>query len=247
VKIFVNLPEILSEIDLIANQLRKPTVFYLGKLQDGLALDPLTGFSRILIPFFAEHPYARMTLLTKSADIKNLLALDNNGNTILSWSLNPKEVIRQFELGTPPLSERIAAMKLCADAGYPLRAVIMPIIPVVNWREVYDAFLEDLLTQVRLGRITLGGVCIYPAAQELMERKMGKSNAVSQALSAGGARCADGRARYSIQTRVEIYSHLIRKIQQFCSELTIGLCLEEKTVFEALNFTENIGRCNCVL
>ena len=47
--------------------LGEPTAFYLGKLQDGLALDPPTGYSRHIIPFFADHPTARLTLLTKSA------------------------------------------------------------------------------------------------------------------------------------------------------------------------------------
>ena len=42
VKIFLNLPEILAEVDRVARRLDEPTAFYLGKLQDGLALDPLS-------------------------------------------------------------------------------------------------------------------------------------------------------------------------------------------------------------
>lgn len=247
VKIFLNLDEILSEIDRVACELGRPTAFYLGKLQDGLALDPLTGYARILVPFFANQPYARMTLLTKSTEVANLLSLDHKGNTILSWSLNPAEVISQFEANTPPLRKRIEAMTACADAGYPVRAVIMPVIPVTGWWDTYDEFLEELLNQVHLERVTLGGVCIYRAALVLMERKLGKSNAISQALSTGGERCADGRARYPQQLRVEMYGHIIRKIHQLKPELTIGLCLEEEPVFEALNLTANMGRCNCVV
>ena len=41
VKIFLNLLEILAEVDRTAIQLGRPTAFYLGKLQDGLALEPL--------------------------------------------------------------------------------------------------------------------------------------------------------------------------------------------------------------
>ena len=79
VKIFLNLEEILAEVDRTANQLASPTAFYLGKLQDGLALEPLSGYARTMIPFFARHPYARMVILTKSADIENLLDLDHAG------------------------------------------------------------------------------------------------------------------------------------------------------------------------
>ena len=110
VKIFLNLPEILAEIDRIACQLGKPTAFYLGKLQDGLALDPLTGYSRQLVSFFANHTYAYLTLLTKSADVKNLLNLDHRQHCILSWTLNPTEIIKTFESNTPSLEDRIGAM-----------------------------------------------------------------------------------------------------------------------------------------
>ncbi len=105
VKVYVNLPEILAEVDRVARRLSEPTAFYLGKLQDGLALDRLTGGSRQLVPFFAAHPTARMTLLTKSADVENLLGLDHRGHTILSWSLNPPQVTTECEANTPPVGQ----------------------------------------------------------------------------------------------------------------------------------------------
>jgi len=82
VKIFLNLTEILDRIGRIAWRMNKPTAFYLGKLQDGLALDPLTGYSRIIIAFFARQKYARLTLLTKSTNVQNLLDLDHQQHTI---------------------------------------------------------------------------------------------------------------------------------------------------------------------
>jgi len=246
VKVFLNLPQILAEIDQVATQLAEPTAFYVGKLQDGLALDPLTGYSRTLVPFFATHRYAQMTLLTKSASVENLLDLDHGGHTILSWSLNPAEVIAAFETGTPPLAKRIGAMKRCADAGYPVRAVIMPIIPVPDWKEVYTKFLQCLLAEVRLSRITLGGICSYRAARGLMELQLGRSNAVSDAFASTGP-SPDGRLRYPVRLRIELYCHTIQTIRGCAPNLEIGLCLEERDVLEALDLTDAIGRCNCVL
>jgi len=43
VKIFLNLEEIFGEVDRTATRLGRPMAFYLGKLQDGLALDPLAA------------------------------------------------------------------------------------------------------------------------------------------------------------------------------------------------------------
>jgi spore photoproduct lyase len=246
VKVFLNLPEILAQVDRVAARLAAPTAFYLGKLQDGLALDPLTGYSRTLVPFFAGHRYARMILLTKSAGVENLLDLDPGGHTILSWSLNPPEVIAAFEENTPPLADRLRAMKRCAEAGYAVRAVVMPIIPLPGWQEIYGRFLERLLSEVALDRITLGGICSYRFAQTLMEHRVGRSSAVSASFDPCGP-SADGRLRYPASLRAALYRRMIEVVRRRAPGLGIGLCLEEENVFHEVGLAEARGRCNCTL
>ena len=247
VKIFGNLDEMLRQVDNVASRLGGPTAFYLGKLQDGLALDPLTGYSRVMVPFFADHPHARLTLLTKSADVVNLLDLEHGGHTTVSWSLNPPAVSDAYERNVPDPLARIRAMGRCSRAGYPVRAVIMPIIPVPGWREIYSTFLVDLVSRVDLYRITLGGICSYPGAVGLMEAKLGEDNDVSAAIARGADQADDGRLRYPPADRIEIYRHLIAAIRSRRPDLHIGLCLESPAVFKALDMTSQIGRCNCVL
>ncbi len=247
VKVFLNLSEMLHQIDRAASRADSPLAFYLGKLQDGMALDPLTGYSRTLVPFFASHRKARLIVLTKSAEVDNLLDLDHRGHTILSWTLNAPEVHEAFESNSPPVSERIDAMRKCARSGYPLRAVVMPVIPVPDWRAVYSRFLRRVLDDVPLQRITLGGVCIYRSARQLMELKLGAANAISRNLARATEKCADGRDRFALPQRIGIYRHLVDTIRRHRPGLPIALCLEEKAVFDALGLTANIGRCNCVL
>jgi len=264
VKIFLNLDEILGEVDRTATHLGRPTAFYLGRLQDGLALEPLSGYARTMVPFFAQHPYARMVVLTKSADVENLLRLDHVGRTILSWTVNAPEVTQLFERNTPDVTARLDAMRRCAQAGYPVRAVLMPIIPVADWQEIYARFMATLLESVPLSRITLGSICSYPQAQRLLELKLGKENAVSSLLwghpaitplsrcgrGAGGegpAKSPDGRLRFSRSTREEVYQHLVECIRRQHPDLEIGLCLEDEAMFASLDLRETMGRCNCVL
>jgi spore photoproduct lyase len=247
VKVFLNLPEILAEVDRVARRIGEPTAFYLGKLQDGLALDPLTGYSRQIIPFFAAHPTARLTLLTKSADVGNLLDLDHQGHAILSWTVNPRAVIETFEKNTPPLEKRIAAMEAAARAGYPVRAVVMPIIPIPGWEAIYREFLTDLLSRVRLWRITLGSICSYPQTVRLMEQKLGPDNPISTQLDQRQSRMSDGRARFPQGLREEVYRHLLRTIRQQDADVEIGLCLEEPSMFDSLDMGDSVGRCNCAL
>ena len=247
VKIFMNLDEMLDRIDRIARKEARPMPFYLGKLQDGLALDRLTGYSRQMIPFFAQHSFARLTVLTKSVDVENLLDLDHGGRTILSWTATPSEIDRQFEPNTPSVAKRIKAMQQCAAAGYPVRAVVMPIISVDNWQTVYGDFLTDMLKAVPLDRITLGGTCIYKPAPQLVQLKLGTDNDISRGLEPAEKQNGDGRSRYAQTHRVEIYRHLIETIRSIQPDLQIGLCLEHTSVFEALGMTSSIGQCNCLL
>lgn len=243
VKIYLNLPEMLRRIDRIATEHGQPTTFYVGKLQDGLALDPITGYSRIMIPFFARHRYARLTLLTKSDNVENLLDLGHNGHSILSWSLNPASICRAFEVNTAPLEDRLSAMCRCTEAGYPVRAVIMPLIPIPKWQGVYSKFITDLLNRVRLDRITLGGICSYQTARALMNAKLSADNIINRHFA---GKSLDGRMRYAKSLRVEMYTFLKNEILRQCPGLTVALCLEEREVWKSVGLSSNMGRCNCV-
>jgi spore photoproduct lyase len=247
VKIFLNLPEMLAEIDVVARRLGTETPFYLGKLQDGLALDPLTGYSRIIVPFFASHPLARLTLLTKSSDVENLIDLDHRQHSILSWTLNPPAVGEMFETNVPLVEDRLAALERCSRAGYPVRAVVMPIVPIAGWESIYREFLIDLVGRVRLRRITFGSICSYPQAIRLMEQKIGASNPISVHFERNRGQAGDGRTRFPIELREKVYRHLLQTVQEAAPGLEIGLCLEDPSMFGRLGLHGSTGRCNCVL
>lgn len=246
VKIYVNLPEMLERIDTVARRVGQPTAFYLGKLQDGLALDPLTGYSTAMVPFFADHPFARLVVLTKSANTDLLAGLAHGGRTVLSWSLNPPEIAAAFEERVPRVEERITAMRRCAEKGYPVRAVIMPLIPTPNWQELYGRFIEVLLSAVRLDRLTLGGICIFKGARALMESKLGRGNCISSHLAPDEV-IVDGRARYARETRLAMYRHLIGVARRIDPSVPLALCLEEADLWRDLAPEVTPGRCNCVL
>jgi spore photoproduct lyase len=246
VKIYVNLSEIIDTIDMQARKLSRPTSFYHGKLQDGLALGPITGYMQTLIPFFAQHPFARQIILTKSDAVHSLLSLDHCRNTILSWSLNPPVIAHRFEPDTPPIESRINAMKLCTDAGYPVRAVLMPIIPIAGWQDLYGDFLGHLLAEVHLDRLTIGGICSYSRADKLMEHHIGPDNTISRHMAQNRSR-GDGRRRYSPDLRTDMYRFIVQTARGIRPELPIGLCLEESDIWRAVDPELRPGVCNCVL
>ena len=245
VKIYVNLPEILAEMDRIARGRGETTFFYHGKLQDGLALDPLTAYSTVMVPYFAKHPFARQIILTKSASVERLLSLEHNGCTSLAWSLSPPAIAERFECNVPSVMSRMKAMKQCAAAGYPVRAVVMPLIPARGQEELYPAFIADLAAQTPLERLTLGGICSGEQGTRLMERKLGRANAISEHMK-GQIKAGDGRTRYSPELCIAMYDSIIAAARDVQPGLEIGLCLEDKSVWESIHRRWNLGRCNCI-
>ena len=137
-------------------------------------------------------------------------------------------------------------MEQCSEKGYPIRVVLMPIIPVKNWEVLYKEFLQDLLSRIQIQRLTLGGICSYPNARRLMECKIEQDNAISMSINKN-SKSEDGRMRYSTSLRAKMYSYLIDKVREIRPKLDIALCLEEQSVWEAVHLESSIGLCNCVL
>jgi hypothetical protein len=164
---------------------------------------------------------------------------------ILSWSVNPSEISTMFEENVPSIDDRLRAMQRAAEAGYPVRAIMMPIIPVEGWKDLYTAFTRRLL-EMPIQRLALGGICIYRAARDLMERKMGKRNAISERLDSTSI-AGDGRGRFPRAVRHEVYSIIIDAARRLRPRLEIALCLEEQALWESTRIASGIGRCNCGL
>ena len=129
--------------------------------------------------------------------------------------------------------------------GYLLRAVIMPIIPVESWQNIYRGFLQNLLQSFLLDRITLGQICSYSAALKLTEQKLSRNNPISNHLEK--TRSSDGRIRFPLKLRIEVYRYLIDIIKELQPRLHISLCMEEERTFKALNMQSAVGHCNCVV
>ena len=118
-KIFSNVDGMLSEL---GNLLKKNSSKYFrigtGELSDSLAFDYLTGFSKIIVPFFARRKNAVLELKTKTNEIRNLVGLDHGGKTVVAWSVNPQRIIDSEELCSASLEQRIDAAVVCQQNGY---------------------------------------------------------------------------------------------------------------------------------
>ena len=139
IKININYDTMFRQIRKTVTHSRSKVSFNMGEMLDSLALDHITNLTKMLVPFFSGFSNAYLMLLTKSKNINNLLALEPNEHTVVSWSLNSQYTINKYELGTASLSERIRAAKLCQDHGYRIRFRIDPGILYPNWQAGYTS------------------------------------------------------------------------------------------------------------
>ena len=119
-----------------------------GELSDSLLLDVLTESTARMVPFFRELPNAILELKTKTDNVDNLLPLRHGRHTVVSWSVNPPEIVRREELKTAALEERLIAARRVAERGYPVGFHIDPMIHHTGWEESYPSLVDALFDAV---------------------------------------------------------------------------------------------------
>jgi spore photoproduct lyase len=218
----------------------------MGEMLDSLALDHITNLTTKLVPFFSGFSRGFLMLLTKSSNVDNLLAVEPNDQTVVSWSLNSQHIIDNYELGTASLSERLEAARLCQDYGYRIRFRIDPGILDPNWQAGYTHLIQEALTSTKPENITLGTLRLLPGHLRLAKQAYGnRGRKLCDHNFVSGA--SDGKLRYSPQKRLEFYTFLIDTIRSFDRSVSISLCRETPEVWDVLGDRCEFGKCNCVV
>ncbi|MEW6357399.1 MAG: radical SAM protein [Planctomycetota bacterium] len=119
------------------------------------AFEPEYGALKLLVDYFAKQKNRYLLIYTKSDNLAYLADYDHRGQTIVCWTLSCDTVSRQIEKKSPPTERRIAAARLCQEAGYTVRARLSPIIPIHNWREENSDMLAKYLSSVRPDVLTV--------------------------------------------------------------------------------------------
>jgi spore photoproduct lyase len=234
--VFGNTEELLAEV-------RRRTEAYpgrllrigTGELSDSLLLDPLTESTRRMVPFFRDVPNAVLELKTKTDNIENLLTLEPAGKTVVSWSVNPPEIVTREELKTASLKRRLAAARALAHGGYAIGFHIDPMIYHEGWREGYAGLVEALLDAVpaeRIAWISIGGLRFPPVLKTKLEDRFPRS----ELRYAEMVHAPDGKMHYLRPLRIEMYRHVVeclrREIPATAPGPVLYLCMESPEVWK---------------
>lgn len=234
IKAFTNVEEALAEVAAVVRahpdrSFRVGT----GEVADSLALDPATGLSRLLVPFFAELPNASLELKTKTDCIDDLLALDSKGRVVVSWSVNAPAIVADDERGAAPLAVRLAAAARVQAAGYRLGFHFDPLVEFDGWEEGYRRTIEAIFAAVdrtAVAWVSLGSLRLTPPLERVMRSRGLARHVLGSELVLG----ADGKARVWQGLRIRMYRFMVEQLRRFAPDLTIYLCMESAAVWQAV-------------
>ena len=235
---FVNIEDLLTE--LTAAFAHEPNLFRrigTGEFTDSLALDSLTGLSRVLVKFMRDKDSAVLELKTKTAVIENLEGLDHGGRTIVAWSLNSPAIMGKEEIRTASLEQRLAAAAKCASWGYRLAFHFDPIIYHAGWQKGYAETIDLLFATVpkeQIAWISMGCLRYLPSLKKIAAQRFPQSRFFHEEFITG----LDGKARYFRTLRVEMYKGLYKQLLRNADPRTcIYLCMENNEIWqEVLGF-----------
>ena len=143
-RLFVNREKMLEKIIKIANNSEKNLTFEIGSNSDLILENTITGNLPWTIENFSNSPKGNLTFPTKFEMVDDILGINHNGKVIVRMSVNPDDIINQFEVGTSRLQGRINAINKLKDAGYKIGILIAPVLMVDNWKILYEDLIKYL-------------------------------------------------------------------------------------------------------
>jgi len=219
-------------------------VLNLGELGDPLAVDYITGFAKQIIPFMPEHaPRTRLLFLTKSDCVDDILSLDHDGQSIISFSVNTDTVFQQLEHRTASPDSRLIAAAKAQKAGYEIRLRIDPVIYYSTWEKDYVTLVDKIFKYVQPARITIGE---YRPSNGLAHHISARFPE-SALLKVNKSLVREGKKlRYPKNLRVKMFATIIDAIKKYRSDIDIALCKEQPEIWKALGLGMKGLSCNCV-
>ena len=231
---YVNIENLLQELEEVFTKFpdRKFRVGT-GEITDSLALDSLIPYSKLLVPFFNKQKNAVLEFKTKSDCIENLLDQADPANVIVSWSINPQQVIELEEKGTPSLESRLNAASLCATKGYRIGFHLDPIVLIPEWEDAYRGLVNilfDFIPSSKIEWVSLGSFRYRSSLKPIIKSRHPKT----LLFTGEHLQSKDGKYRYLRPLRNKAYETIQAFLQEKSKELSIYLCMETKEVWEGV-------------
>jgi len=218
-------------------EVETPEILNTGEIADSLMFENGDKpFSKFIISIFGSQNIHKVLFLTKSSNIKNLLELGSHNQAIMSFSFNAIPVADKWEKA-PKVLKRLEAAQKLYEASYEVRVRIDPMVPIENWQKHYFHLIDLMFEKFVPSRITLGSL---RGLQSTINGCTDKSWTKFLSESSNWGKKIETKLRY------QMYSEIIRYLQQKYEYKNVGLCKETIQMWKMLNMDYKNISCNCV-
>ncbi len=231
-RIFANieqgLEEVLGVIDSAPQRIFRVGT---GEFTDSLALDPMVGWTGLLLPEFSRRKNAILELKTKTDNINGILETGIRDRIVVSWSLNSPKVASHEEHRAPSIKKRLEAARICQKEGYVIGFHFDPLFHYPGWQEDYLETVEMIDKYIEpkgIIWISMGTFRFMPHLKQIIRRRHPDSFILDGEFVPG----KDGKMRYYKPIRVELYSYVKELLEQWSLDLGLYLCMEAADVWE---------------
>ncbi|MCB0359433.1 MAG: hypothetical protein KDD44_07345 [Bdellovibrionales bacterium] len=210
----------------------------IGEAIDSLIWEELTDLSTELVPFFGRHPNLLLELKSKHDYVDNLVAMkdEHRGRTVVSWSMNAREVSDADERGTASLERRLAAAERCVAAGYRVGFHFDPLVYfdgcVEGYREVISEIFRALPWQ-SVAWVSIGTLRYRKEMKEMMRARFPQSR-----LPFGEHVLGDDQKLHYVQPlRLRLIRGVWEALREVSSSLPVYMCMETAAAWRAVSGT----------
>ena len=231
--VYANYEQIFKEFDeMMQNYPNRIIRIGTGELADSLALEDITGISTKLIPYFESQKNVLFEVKTKTNHINFLNQFSQKlSNLVVSWSMNPTELIDNIEFKSDSIMDRLDAAKKVQDLDIKLAFHFDPIVYHDNWYHNYQNLIDALFKKIdpqNIVWISLGGLRFPPSLKEIIRERFPKTSIIRGEQIVG----TDQKLRYFKPLRLEMFRKIYSLIRSYSEDVFVYFCMENKDVWQ---------------
>ena len=149
--IFVNEDDFMDSIKKkmeLLDVLVNPMIVSISYNTDILAMENIIPMASRWIEFAKTQKDLIIEIRTKSALFSLINNINPSKNIILSWTLSPEVVAKEYESTSPPFRSRLLSAKAALKKGWPVRLCFDPVILFDGWYDVYNDFFNEVFNEI---------------------------------------------------------------------------------------------------
>ncbi len=232
----VNVEDYIEHLAQLIKRNPWQTTYLLDDAMDVPTLEPQMDMLGPLMRFFETTGDRYLIIHTKTDRVAGFLNANAPRNTIIAWSLSGPTQSSQLEKVAGTTDGRLAAARVCQEAGITVRFKFKPIIPVPNWREDAAYMIARMFKETQPDNLSMTVLMWMDVAA--LKACIGKDLLDADCLAAAEAAKRELQelrtGPFPLPVRAEIYRHHLAEIRKHNADIPVTISTESMEMWKLL-------------